>query len=82
MIRHRIRTATGIEAVNIDPLRAIRLNCLECQGQRVYAVARCDDHFCPVYPYRLGVEPQEAKRRSRARGQESGKAAFLSKTNW
>lgn len=70
MIRHRIRTATGIEDVNVDPLKAIRLMCLECQGQRVYAVARCEDKFCPVYPYRLGVEPQESKRKSRAKGAE------------
>lgn len=55
MIKHRIRTSTGIESVIVDPLKAIRLNCLECQGQRVFAVARCEDHFCPVYPYRLGV---------------------------
>ena len=70
MIRHRIRTATGIESVIIDPLQAIRLMCLECQTQRVYAVARCEDKFCPVYPYRLGVEPQDAKRKSRAMGPE------------
>ena len=37
-----------------SPLGAIRVFCLECQGQSSPAVTACADTSCPVYSYRLG----------------------------
>lgn len=37
-----------------SPLGAIRVFCLECQGQSSPAVTACMDTSCPAYNYRLG----------------------------
>jgi hypothetical protein len=59
MIRHKIRSkAGGTKEVSISPLRAIRLNCLECMGFSAFEVKRCTSPLCSLYPYRLGTNPE------------------------
>lgn len=40
------------------PLRAIRQKCLECSGGNKQEVLECVIGECPLFPYRLGVDPQ------------------------
>lgn len=39
--------------MNLTPMKAIRLRCLDC-AQSSAEVKRCNDHTCPLWPYRLG----------------------------
>lgn len=40
------------------PLRAIRDKCLECSGGNKQEVQECVIAHCPLYPFRMGVDPQ------------------------
>jgi len=41
----------------ISPLKAIRLNCLECSGGSSAEVKLCVIPKCPLYPFRFGKNP-------------------------
>jgi hypothetical protein len=58
MINHTIRSKKGgTEVVLLSPLKAIRLNCLECVCWSAYEVKNCASKLCPLYPFRLGKSP-------------------------
>lgn len=40
------------------PLKAIRKKCLECSGGDKQEVRKCFLHQCPLFPYRLGHDPE------------------------
>ena len=52
--------------VSLNPLKAIRAFCLECQGHSRSGVRSCADPLCPLWPYRLGTDP--GRERLAARG--------------
>ncbi len=59
MIKHTIRSKDGkTKEVVLSPLRAIRLNCLECVCWSASEVKNCTGKLCPLYPYRLGTNPE------------------------
>jgi len=39
------------------PLGAIRAKCLECSGGDTQEVKECELTHCPLFPYRLGIDP-------------------------
>lgn len=45
----------------VPPLKAIRLNCLECVGTRK-DVENCEETDCPLWHYRFGKNPFRTKR--------------------
>ena len=45
----------------ITPLRAIRLNCLDCV-KTSHEVALCPIESCPLYPFRFGKNPYRTQR--------------------
>lgn len=62
------------EARKMTPLRAIRARCLECSGGSTAEVRECVIPSCPLYPFRMGKNPnivlsdeQKAARAERAR---------------
>lgn len=42
------------------PVKAIRANCLDCCNGSSTEVALCPVDYCPLYPYRLGKNPNRA----------------------
>ncbi len=58
MIKYSIRSKNGgTKEVSLSPLRAIRLNCLECVCWSAYEVKNCSSKLCALYPFRLGKVP-------------------------
>ena len=45
---------------NLTPLKAIRENCLECQGGSPNEVRKCTMKNCPLYLFRFGHNPKRA----------------------
>jgi hypothetical protein len=43
---------------SLSPLKAIRLNCLECSCGSTKEVAACIMNNCPLRPYRFGYNPK------------------------
>ena len=41
----------------LTPVKAIRAKCLDCSGGSRYEVEQCVITDCPLYPYRLGKNP-------------------------
>ena len=41
----------------LSPLKAIRAHCIECSGGAKQEVAACIITECPLYPFRLGTNP-------------------------
>lgn len=41
----------------LTPLKAIRLNCIDCSGYSKVEVRNCVILDCPLYPFRLGTNP-------------------------
>ncbi len=41
----------------LTPLRAIRANCLDCMAGNAAEVRRCPLEGCPLYPFRMGHNP-------------------------
>ena len=40
-----------------SPSKAIRLKCLDCQGEQRGEVRNCASDDCPLWPFRLGKNP-------------------------
>jgi len=60
-VQHKIRSKNGgTEVVNLTPIRAIRLHCLECVGHAPSEVRACTSQNCPLFPYRMGTNPERA----------------------
>lgn len=55
---HTIRTANGAETVELTPIKAMRLKCLDCCAWQQSEVKRCTAKLCPLYPYRMGHRPE------------------------
>ena len=65
----------------MTPIKAIRLHCLECSGGSSNEVRLCVIPDCPLYPFRLGKNPnikREYSEEQRAKMQEQLKKARLS----
>lgn len=45
------------KAGNLTPVKAIKKNCLECSGVSKKEVRVCVIIECPLYPYRMGKNP-------------------------
>lgn len=43
--------------LNTTPIKAIRKKCLECSGNQPSEVRNCLINNCPLYPFRLGKNP-------------------------
>ena len=46
----------------LSPVKAIRLKCLDCSYGSPKEVALCPLTFCPVYPFRMGTNPNRRRR--------------------
>ena len=44
----------------LTPVKAIRAKCLDCSGFQPSQVRNCDITECPLFPYRLGKNPNRA----------------------
>lgn len=42
---------------HLTPVKAIRAKCLDCSGFQPSEVRRCEITECPLFPYRLGKNP-------------------------
>lgn len=47
---------------NITPMKAIRAYCIECSNNSAHEVQLCPMKDCPLYAFRLGKNPNIAKR--------------------
>ena len=54
---HTFRTKTGMQTRRISPLRAIRLQCLECVCWQAKEVELCQSPNCSLFPFRFGTDP-------------------------
>lgn len=45
-----------------SPLKSIRAYCLECSNQQKGEVLNCGILDCPIYPFRLGKNPNRRKK--------------------
>jgi len=41
----------------LTPVKAIRAKCLDCMCDQIAEVRRCPCEDCPLYPYRMGHNP-------------------------
>lgn len=45
------------ETSRVNPVKAIRLKCLDCSGGLSSEVEKCPVEDCPLYPFRFGKNP-------------------------
>ena len=45
-----------------NPVKAIRLFCIECMGGSFEEVKNCSSQKCAIYPFRLGKNPFRTER--------------------
>ena len=57
-----------------NPVKAIRLNCLECVGGSPKLVAECASKDCQLYPFRFGVNPYNSRTGRKLKGEAKEKA--------
>lgn len=50
------------ETSRTNPVKAIRLKCLDCSGGSSTEVEKCTLANCALYPFRLGKNPFRTKR--------------------
>ncbi len=59
-IKHTIKSRNGgTRTVYLTPIRGVRFHCIECAGT-AQEVKRCTCQLCPLYPYRLGSNPERS----------------------
>lgn len=44
----------------LTPIKAIRAKCIDCMCGQTAEVRRCPSESCPLYPYRMGHNPNRA----------------------
>jgi hypothetical protein len=47
----------GIKEMHLSPVKAIKKHCLDCSGNSKKEVRECIIQDCPLYPFRLGKNP-------------------------
>ena len=67
-IKHAIETKDGISNVNLTPMRAIRMKCLECSNWQWAEIRDCNIPSCALWVYRFGKKPDQAKKRGSRKG--------------
>lgn len=50
------------ETSRTNPVKAIRLKCIDCSGGHIREVERCPVKDCALYPFRHGKNPFRSKR--------------------
>jgi len=50
------------ETSNTNPVKAIRMKCLDCSGGSRTEAERCQIKDCALYPFRLGKNPFRSHR--------------------
>ena len=58
-VKHEVLTKDGLKEVNLTPMKAIRLKCLECANFQWSEVRDCNILDCALYVYRFGRNPRE-----------------------
>jgi hypothetical protein len=54
-VKHRVRDSKGGEIdVKLTPIKAIRLQCIECMGFQPSMVNECTSPLCSLFPFRKG----------------------------
>lgn len=56
-----------------NPVKAIRLFCLDCSGGSSSEVKLCTSRTCPLYPFRFGKNPYRTKREMTEEQKEAAK---------
>jgi len=56
-ITHTYEIDGKIYTSELNPLKAIRKNCLACSGGSAVEVKECTITTCPLYPFRFGKNP-------------------------
>ena len=51
---------TEKEKTQLTPLKAIRAKCLDCMCDQPKEVRLCPSTDCPLYPFRMGKNPNRA----------------------
>lgn len=59
----------------LTPFKAIKQHCLDCSGYSKSEVKNCGIKYCPLYPYRLGTNPNR-----KGIGNKNGKSNLKRKT--
>jgi len=61
LIKSKIRKNDGgTKEVQLTPIKAIRFHCLDCVCWVPSEVKNCTSKLCPLYPYRMGTNPERA----------------------
>lgn len=50
------------ETSNKNPVKAIRLKCMDCSGGKMNEVEKCPCDQCALWPFRFGKNPFRTKR--------------------
>jgi hypothetical protein len=59
-IMHTIRNDKGkLVEINLSPIKAIRLFCIECMGYQIAEIPRCTAPNCPLFPFKMGDAHKE-----------------------
>lgn len=56
------------------PIKAIRAKCLDCSGGSAQDVRLCIIQECPLYPYRMGKNPNRQGKKLSEEAREAVKA--------
>ena len=56
-VKHMVAMKDGIEKVELTPVKAIRLRCLDCCCWNQNEVRLCAYKSCALFPYRMGRKP-------------------------
>lgn len=72
----------------LTPMKSIRAKCLDCMGGNAAEVRRCPSEGCPLYPYRMGHNPNarrelsDTEREAMVSRLTAGRIAQRSKSNF
>jgi hypothetical protein len=46
----------------LSPIKSIRKHCIDCSGGSLKEVRLCPVKKCPLYPYRMGKNPNRVRK--------------------
>ena len=60
-VKHEVLTKDGLKEMDLTPMKAIRLKCLECANFQWSEIKNCNIEDCALWIYRSGKKPAPVK---------------------
>ena len=76
-VKHTWKVCDEVKTGMLNPIKAIRQNCIDCMAGAITEITRCVVKTCALHPFRMGKDP--SRKRLMSEDQRQAASARLKK---